>query len=107
MNLLLVEEKMLDTLIEDWCFPQGSNEASQVSVQWKVLLPFLIFFSGAVRCDCLVPCAEKCRVAVTESLLPLTPLPSCSFFPTTVAANFISSAKCTFHAHFLYLLVQS
>mmetsp|Transcript_73158 Transcript_73158/g.118697 ORF Transcript_73158/g.118697 Transcript_73158/m.118697 type:complete len:1450 (+) Transcript_73158:210-4559(+) len=35
MNLLLVEEKMLDTLIEDWCFPQGSNEASQVSVQWK------------------------------------------------------------------------
>jgi len=47
MNLLLVEKKMLDTLIEDWCFPQGSNEASQVSVQWKVLLPFLMFFRGS------------------------------------------------------------
>jgi len=46
MNLLLVEKKMLETLIEDWCFPQGSNEAS-LSVQWKVLMPFLIFFGGS------------------------------------------------------------
>ena len=59
MSLLLVERKMLDTLIEDWCFTQGSNEATQVAVQWKVLLSFLIFFwISAVR----LPCALRRKV---------------------------------------------
>jgi hypothetical protein len=107
MSLLLVERKMLDTLIEDWCFTQGSNEATQVAVQWKVLLSFLIFFwISAVR----LPCALRRKVQSGFSY-------GVSASSGSIAVVLLLSHRCCCKFHFicelhilhalLYLLVQS
>jgi len=41
---------MMDTVIEDWCFPKGSNDDSQISVQWKVILSTVFFLGNSAVC---------------------------------------------------------
>jgi len=50
---------MLGTLIEDWCFPKGSNDDSQISVQRKVILHVVFFLRNSAVC---LPCALRRKV---------------------------------------------